>query len=119
MSMRRFWFLLAAGGIALASAGPALGHVHSIVQDNPNAAKPGVQTANGQNHPGFVDVGGGLIASCAGVAEPANSGPSWYGMETAHHGPEVGDPGRGDGCYVNVDDAAPGLRPPDSNPAIN
>jgi hypothetical protein len=119
MLMRRSWLPCAALAIALCAASPVLGHVHSVVQDNPNAARPGVQTANGQNHPGFVSTVDGLIASCAGVNEPANSGPSWYGMETAHHGPEIGSPGRGDGCYVNVDDAAPGLRPPDTNPAIN
>jgi len=25
--------------------------------------------------------------------------PAAYGLETAHHGPDAGEPGRGDGCY--------------------
>ena len=106
--------ILLAGTMLLVSAQLVQGHVHHT-EMNPNHDQ---QLANGHNHPGFVDIGGGFIASCEGVAEPADSGPSWYGMETAHHGAELGDPGAGDGCYVNVDDDAAGLRPPDSNPAI-
>jgi hypothetical protein len=85
-------------------------HVHTIT-------KNGQEIANGQNHPGFVSGDDGFIRSCKGVAEPPNSGPSWYGMETAHHGRDL-EPGAGDGCYTNVDDPEPGLRPPDNNPAI-
>jgi hypothetical protein len=102
------------GMLLVASAQVAQAHVHHT-EKNPSHDQ---ELANGQNHPAFVAIGGGLIASCVGVNEPPDSGPSWYGMETAHHGPELGDPGAGDGCYVNVDDAATGLRPPDGNPAI-
>jgi hypothetical protein len=46
------------------------------------------------------------------VLEPANSGPAGYGLETAHHGPDAGRPGKGDGCYAvagNPVDGSPGL----------
>ena len=70
--------------------------------------------ANGQNHPGFQPIGSdGLRQSCEGVLEPANSGPAGYGLETAHHGPDAGEPGKGDGCYAAVGN------PADSNPAID
>lgn len=105
---------MVAGAALLLSAQLVQAHVHHT-EKNPHHDQP---LANGQNHPGFVDIGGGFIASCEGVAEPPTSGPSWYGMETAHHGPELGDAGAGDGCYVNVDDDAAGLRPPDANGAI-
>ena len=72
--------------------------------------------ANGQNHPGFVtDSEAGVITMCEGVNEPADSGPAGYGLETAHHGPDAGTAGKGDGCYAVEDDAPP---PPDTNPAI-
>jgi hypothetical protein len=38
------------------------------------------------------------------------------GLETAHHGPDAGTPGKGDGCYAVEDDAPP---PRDTNPAID
>ena len=70
--------------------------------------------ANGQNHPGFQPVNAdGLRLSCEGVLEPANAGPAGYGLETAHHGPDAGTPGKGDGCYATVGN------PQDDNPAID
>jgi hypothetical protein len=95
-------------------AGTASAHVHVV--SNPNHSQ---QLANGQNHPGFVGTEGGDIISCEGVNEPANAGPAGYGLETAHHGPDAGQPGKADGCFAGTDDAAPGLRPPDTNPAID
>jgi hypothetical protein len=70
--------------------------------------------ANGQNHPGFQPVDAdGLRQSCAGVLEPLDSGPAGYGLETAHHGPDAGTPGKSDGCYAVVGN------PTDQNPAID
>jgi hypothetical protein len=55
---------------------------------------------------------------CEGNLEPANSGPAGYGLETAHHGPDAGTPGKGDGCYAVLDDT-PQDPPPDANPGID
>src|ERR687896_1704544 len=101
--------LLMAAMLAL-GAGTAAAHPHVAV----NADQV---IAHGQNHPGFVtDSGTGLRTMCEGVLEPADSGPAGYGLETAHHGPDAGTPGKGDGCYAVEDDAPP---PPDTNPAID
>ncbi len=103
--------LLMAAMLAI-GAGTAAAHPHVAV----NA---GQVIANGQNHPGFVtDSGTGLRTMCEGVLEPADSGPAGYGLETAHHGPDAGTPGKGDGCYAVVD-PTPQDPPPDTNPAIN
>ena len=103
--MRRLAFAapLALAG-ALWAAHPVLAHVHEVERAHQG---DGQVLANGQNHPGFV---GNL--SCEGINEPANSGPAGYGLETAHHGPDSGDPGKDDGCYQR--DAPPD----DQNPAI-
>jgi hypothetical protein len=70
--------------------------------------------AHGQNHPGFQPINAdGLRLSCEGVLEPANAGPAGYGLETAHHGPDAGTPGKADGCYATVGN------PQDENPAID
>jgi hypothetical protein len=70
--------------------------------------------ANGQNHPGFQPINAdGLRLSCEGVLEPANAGPAGYGLETAHHGPDAGTPGKADGCFATVGN------PQDANPAID
>jgi hypothetical protein len=102
----------AAGMAALAVmtlAGPALGHPHIVA--NPNHDQV---IANGQNHPGFQPVNAdGLRLSCAGTLEPADAGPAGYGLETAHHGPDAGTPGKSDGCYATVGN------PADDNPAID
>lgn len=91
-------------------AGPAAG-AHPHVVANPSH---GQVLANGQNHPGFQPTDAdGLRLSCAGTLEPADSGPAGYGLETAHHGPDAGGPGKGDGCYATLGD------PTDGNPAID
>ncbi|MGH2684153.1 MAG: hypothetical protein ACRDJP_01635 [Actinomycetota bacterium] len=93
---------------ALAAA-PAGAHPH--VASNASHTQ---LLADGQNHPGFQPVSvDGLRLSCAGVLEPADAGPAGYGLETAHHGPDAGDPGKADGCYAVVGN------PVDNNPAID
>jgi hypothetical protein len=84
---------------------------HSHVVSNPSHEQV---LADGQNHPGFQPINAdGLRLSCEGVLEPANAGPAGYGLETAHHGPDAGTPGRADGCYATVGN------PQDENPAID
>ncbi len=99
----------AAGLAIMTLAGPALGHPHIVA--NPSHVQI---LANGQNHPGFQPIGvDGLRLSCEGVLEPANAGRAGYGLETAHHGPDAGSPGKADGCYATVGN------PQDDNPAID
>ncbi len=114
--MRRFIMLvtvalLMTAMLAILGAGTAAAHPHFVA--NPNHDQV---IANGQNHPGFVyDSETDLSTMCEGVNEPPDSGPAGYGLETAHHGPDAGDPGKDDGCY-----AAEGPPPPpDTNPAID
>lgn len=82
-------------GAAVATASPALAHPHRIAPAHGGA---GQVVANGQNHAPFSSG-----TSCGGD-------PAAYGLETAHHGPDAGVPGRGedsdggrggglDGCY--------------------
>jgi hypothetical protein len=101
---------IAAGAVAaMTIAGPVAGHPHVV-------ATPGHDQllANGQNHPGFQPIDAdGLRLSCEGVLEPANAGPAGFGLETAHHGPDAGTPGKADGCYATVGN------PRDNNPAID
>lgn len=104
--------VLAALMLSVLGVGTAAAHPHIV----PNPSHDQV-IANGQNHPGFVtDPESGLITMCEGVLEPPDSGPAGYGLETAHHGPDAGTAGKGDGCYAVEDDAPP---PPDTNPAID
>ena len=79
-------------------ATPAAAHPH-IVESN------GQVIANAQLHGPFVNG-----VSCSG--DPAS-----YGLESAHHGPDAGDPGKADGCYQTTGSVAPGAD--DENPAIN
>jgi hypothetical protein len=104
--MRRLAFAapLALAG-ALFAAQPVFAHDHEA---DPAHHGEGQVLANSQNHPGFVG-----NTSCEGVNEPPDSGPAGYGLETAHHGPDSGDPGKDDGCYER--DAPPD----DENPAID
>jgi hypothetical protein len=91
-------------------AGPVGAHPHVV--SNPDHDQV---LANGQNHPGFgpTDASSGLRNSCEGVLEPANSGAAGYGLETAHHGPDAGAPGKADGCYATQGN------PQDNNPPID
>ena len=110
--------------VALAGAALALvlgtatvaAHEHVVNQGTDQE----VQIANGQSHPQFkVDPETGLFMSCTlpGYTIPANFGEAWYGLETAHHGPDSADPGKGDGCYAA--DASPAGEADDVNPAID
>lgn len=75
--------------------------------------------ANGQQHPAFQNIDG-LWTSCEGFGEPFGSvGPSWYGIETAHHGPDAGTAGRVDDCYAVPGGFHPGSVDADRNPAID
>jgi hypothetical protein len=98
---------------SLSLAGSVSAHKHSVTTGNDEE----VVIANGQNHPGFVAQSDGTIMACEGVNLPvdgSSAGPAGYGLETAHHGPDL-DPGNGDGCY-RTDGPAP---PADTNPAID
>ena len=111
--MRRF---IVACSFALALVVPAsiAAHPHEVTKGNGEK----VTIANGQNHPRPVlDKEAGLWMLCEGIEEPANSGPAGYGLETAHHGPDQGTPGKGDGCYAIADH--PAEPETDRNPAIN
>ena len=76
--------------IVVGLAGPASAHAHGAA-----AAHQGVGQvlANGQTHATFVPVIG------ADGRESCGGDPAAYGLETAHHGPDAGSPGKGDGCY--------------------
>jgi hypothetical protein len=94
---------------ALTVTGSVAAHPHIV--SNPSHDQV---LADGQNHPGFQPINAdGLRLSCEGVLEPANAGPAGYGLETAHHGPDAGTPGKADGCYATVGN------PQDENPAID
>jgi len=109
MRLRTIILLVLAGCALVAPGAPVAAHPHVV--DNPDHSQ---LLANGQNHPGFQETDvDGLRQSCAGVLELPNSGPAGYGLETAHHGPDAGTPGKADGCYATLGD------PQDTNPAID
>ena len=88
-----FLSTLTAASTLAVTADTARAHPH-VAEESPH----GQVLANGQNHPGFQPIGeDGLRLSCDGVLEPPDSGPAGYGLETAHHGPDAGTPGRADG----------------------
>lgn len=93
-------FLAMVGALALTV--PVLAHEH--VTQPPHDGE-GQVLANGQLH-GPFDANG---VTCGGD-------PAAYGLESAHHGPDSGTPGKADGCY-QVDSMPPGSD--DNNPAIN
>lgn len=108
--MRRAPLVLAMTASVSLVAAPAAAHPHEVTTGNGDTQV----LANGQNHPGFqTEDDDGLRLSCDGVLEPADSGPAGYGLETAHHGPDAGTPGKADGCYATEGD------PTDTNPAID
>ena len=99
MTRTRFFALLAAV-TALAGLGalPAAAHPHTAGPNNQ-------VIANGQNHGPYSATG----KTCGGD-------PAAYGLETAHHGPDSGTPGKADGCY-QLDSMPPGSD--DQNPSID
>ena len=102
--------MLAALIIMALTASVATAHSHTIGSN-------GQVIANGQNHYAFVLQADGTYLTCDTFTALANQGPAWYGLETAHHGPDSGDAGRGDGCYAA--DASPLSEADDVNPAID
>ncbi|MDP8904713.1 MAG: hypothetical protein M3N29_05260 [Chloroflexota bacterium] len=103
--------------LVLAAALPVSAHEHFA---EPAHGGDGQVLANGQNHPRFIQNTSGTFESCEEYGPIAGSsiGPAWYGLETAHHGPDAGTPGKGDGCYAVPGGLSP-LNPlADRNPAI-
>ncbi|MBA2373638.1 MAG: hypothetical protein H0V74_05495 [Chloroflexi bacterium] len=107
---------VALGGLLIGGALPVAAHSHTAENGQAGA---GQVLANGQNHPRFLSNGDGTFSSCLsyGPIPGRTIGHAWYGLETAHHGPDSGDPGKGDGCYTA--DGSPALGQDDRNPAIN
>lgn len=102
---------LGAATLLAASVAGVSAHSHVI-------GRNGQVIANGQNHPAFVfDPVTGKFLSCDTNTLLPGFGPAWYGLETAHHGPDSLDPGKGDGCYAA--DASPATETDDVNPAID
>ena len=83
----------AVGALLLASVAPVAAHAHYATNGQAGA---GQILANGQLHGAFVSG-----VSCGGD-------PAAYGLESAHHGPDAGTPGRADGCYMTTGGVAPG-----------
>jgi len=75
----------------LLAPGAASAHPHQV--ETPGTTQA---IANGQNHGPFVN----------GVA--CGGDPAAYGLETAHHGPDAGRPGKADGCYQTTGNLPPG-----------
>jgi hypothetical protein len=100
--MRRLRVMLCVAtiGLAIGLTTTALAHPHVV--STPNHVQ---EIANGQNHGPFSASG----VTCGGD-------PAAYGLESAHHGPDSGTPGKADGCY-QVDSMPPGTD--DQNPAID
>jgi hypothetical protein len=115
--MQRLRLLALAGALTTVlalGAAPVAAHEH-YAENGQNGE--GQVLANGQNHPRpFQPIGGGKYASCEATNAGVAYGPAWYGLETAHHGPDSGEPGKRDRCYVA--DGNPALGEDDQNPAI-
>ena len=106
--------LLMMAMLAVLGAGTAAAHPH-VAEKSPHDQ----QIANGQNHPGYsYDAATNLSTSCDTSDSPGD--PAFYGLESAHHGPDAGDPGKDEGCYAALDDdGGATLPPPDTNPGIS
>ncbi len=105
--IRRLAATTAAVALLAVSATSVAAHTHSI-------GRNGQVLANGQNHPAFNPV---TFESCETNTLLPGFGPAWFGLETAHHGPDSGTAGKGDGCYKA--DASPLSEADDVNPAID
>ncbi|HUG08018.1 MAG TPA: hypothetical protein VMP13_03850 [Acidimicrobiia bacterium] len=89
------------------AAAPAWAHPHRVDSNRDGVINEADQElANGQNHGKYVNG-----VSCGGD-------PAAYGLESAHHGPDSGDPGKADGCYESDDKVNSPEPPEDENPAI-
>jgi hypothetical protein len=83
------------------SIGFAAAHPHEASKAHQGE---GQVIANAQNHGAYVS------------GEVCGGDPAAYGLESAHHGPDSGTPGKADGCY-QLDGTVPALD--DQNPAID
>ena len=109
--MRRVALVAALGACAsLAAANVAFAHPHAAERAHKGL---GQLIANGQNHPAFF-----MGESCESFTHLPGYGPAWYGLETAHHGPDAGTPGKGDGCYLIEGRLSPLDPASDRNPGI-
>jgi len=98
-------FAALAATVLLAGVAPAAAHVH--FSDSSEHDQP---LANGATHPAATD---GFTTICGEDPDPWDSAA--YGLESAHHGPDSGTPGKADGCYQADSD----IRTSDDvNPAI-
>lgn len=105
---RRWMRLLAvigAVGAMFAAAPAAVAHPHKIATPHHEQFIGG-----GGNHPAFIS-GVSCADNAPAVPDGSPIGSSWYGLETAHHGPDAGTPGRGTGeaCYQTTGSVSPGL----------
>ena len=80
----------------------AWAHPHKIVTPDHEQYIGG-----GGNHPKFEN-GVSCATNPPAVPDGSPIAPSWYGLETAHHGPDGGTAGFGDGCYATTGFVAPG-----------
>lgn len=108
--MRAKSMALLCAAMGVAAAGAAFAHPHVVMLPTGDSQV----IANGQNHPRFI---AGTSCESFGPIPGSSIGPAWYGLETAHHGPDAGDPGKGDGCYQTTGNVPPGQD--DQNPAID
>jgi len=93
---------IVAGITVVGLAAPVQAHPHEATPAHHGA---GQELAHGANHTPYSSAG----VTCGGDR-------AVYGLETAHHGPDAGAPGRSDGCY-QLDSMPPGSD--DNNPAID
>lgn len=110
--LRIFLLIMTVVLATLGSASTGTAHKHYVTTGQGEQ----VIIAGGQNHNGFVLQADGTYLSCEDNPLPG-TGPAGYGLETAHHGPDTGTPGKGDGCYQM--DGPPGDENFDTNPAID
>lgn len=101
MKTRRHLVGIVLSFVLVSVLGFSLAHPHVA---NPAHQGAGQPIANSQNHGPYEDG-----VTCGGD-------PAVYGLESAHHGPDSGTPGKSDGCY-QIDGTAPALD--DQNPAID
>ncbi len=84
--------LMAAGALLLTTVAPVSAHAHYA---SSGQGGDGQILANGQLHAPFANG-----VSCGGD-------PAAFGLETAHHGPDAGTPGKADGCYMTTGGVPP------------
>lgn len=101
LNLRTLVPITVAAAFLLIGAAPALAHPHIV-------SPSGQVIARGQNHPRFIN-GLACVSYGPAVTVPAVPvGPAWFGLETAHHGPDAGTPGRADECYQTTGSVPPG-----------